>query len=147
MPSKPPPYTLTAADVMALRCSLTERSRVRASIAALEGVPCITYLPAEGVFCLHAYRRVQATSPDINPLAACLRQERAERGFIARVMDPANLPDEATLDPAQAAQIRRRREADLADARLRQSEARAQALHHRLTANIDVTALDLDELF
>ena len=105
-------YQLTPADIADLRASL--HSRPHDATGDSLGFPFIVWGQAGREWYLHAYGRTMATSKRIEPLAACLIAERAEPGFIARVLDVSWTVEEALLD----ADARR-------EARVRQMAARA----------------------
>jgi hypothetical protein len=77
-------------------------------------------------------------------LAECLRQERAEPGFIRRILDPREDAFLAALDPASAAATRSAREADASRARVYREEL--DHARNRRAAVIDVSRLDLEDL-
>lgn len=141
------PYTLTTEAVLHLRASIRWRGQVDLDAAA---AAIISWSESERAFMLHAYGRTMAQSADVLPLACMLKAERAERGFIARVLDSAEPPDIASLDPSAyvAAQAARRAEQARinAYARLRDLEAEAAAQRLRNVPKPDIAALDLDDL-
>lgn len=91
---------LTPHAVLTLRASVRWRGQVDIDAGA---ATLVTYSASERAFQLSAYGRVMALSPDPLPLCAMLVQERAESGFIARLLDTAVDPETACLDPAQRA--------------------------------------------
>ncbi len=106
-------------------------------------------MPADGLWCLHHNGRPQTKHADIALLGELCRQERAERGYIERVLSAAEAPDVASLDPeARAAHTRLRtaeqaRARALADAQAVERAAATQRL--RYTAPLS-TNIDLDDL-
>jgi hypothetical protein len=106
------------------------------------GVPFIVYVPSDDAFCLHAYGSPQALHSDPRVLAQMIRCERAERGFIRRVLSPAEPCDIATLSPDRRA----RYAAHQAQERDRQRAARdlAESARVSLAKHIDPAKLDLD---
>lgn len=131
---------LTPTDIMALRTSI----RWRGSIGEFAHRAAILYYPADDCFGLLADGRVMATSADIRLLGECLRQERAQPGFIRRIMDPTFDCFTASLDPAGFARTVAQQRADAARAKLLAEEA-AEIARRRRNA-IDVRRLDLDDL-
>lgn len=133
---------LTPADVMDLRSTCT----------TLRGIypgpmlphPYILYLPADDLFCLCAYGSPQAKSANPAVLAACLRAERAEAGFIRRILSSEEPCDVATLAPDARA-----RHASLVAqeaARRRQAAQEADDRRLRLGSHLDPAKISLDDI-
>lgn len=112
------PYTLTPADIMDLRGSV----RWRLVDTSLDGpsTPFICYAREDRMaqnapgyhpdaFVLHTEGHIRAISSRIEVLAACLRCEWAEPGFVRRIMDPRTDCATAALSPDLAAAERSRR--------------------------------------
>lgn len=131
---------LTPADVQSLRQSL----RWRGTVGDHAHTAQIVYLPADGHFALINDNRLMATSADLATLGACLIAERAESGFIRRILDPATDCETACLDPKARADTIAQRRADAARVRLLNEAAEADARRRRF--QIDVTKLDLEDL-
>lgn len=137
---------LSAAIIMDLRVSL----RTRASDPAAEGAisPCVRYNATLDGYELHKGGAVLCWTRDLNVVAALLRGERYEPGFIAKCLDPAYLATELALD-ADAREAERRRRAQMAeDARSRiaadqEARDRRNALTHQKDAPDDLTLDDL----
>lgn len=129
---------------MDLRTSVPTRVRALDTGLGTIGVPFILYLPADDAFALHAYGLMLATSPDPGVLAECLRQERAEPGFIRRILDPSHDAAVASLDPVsrRAHDAQRALEAHLQRVAAEERDAAAT----RRTSQIDVARLDLSDL-
>lgn len=132
--------TLTPADIMDLRTSLTWR----VSDGTVPEVPHIIYSASEDGFILRAYGRPMAQHRDPAVLAECLRQERAEPGFIRRILDPREDAFMAALDPASAAATRTQREADASRARAYREEQEAAST--RRVAALNLTKIGLEDL-
>lgn len=133
---------LTPADVQDLRDSV----RYRVSNGQGDPTAHILYLPAEDRFLLRVDCRPMCASADITLLAACLRAERAEPGFVARIMDPAVDCRVASLAPDIAAAERRRLaglNAEIAE-RARSDAERKRQSH--IAGRVDVSKISLDDL-
>lgn len=136
------PYMLSAADVSDLRSSVRWRLHDHGEVAAA----WINYSPTDDAFILHAYGHTQAISSDLRVLAACLRCERAETGFIARILDTREDVSLASLAPDLAAEARRRAYDERAKAEAA-SAARLEAQRRRNSIlPTDVSGFDLDDL-
>lgn len=134
--------TLTPAQITDLRASL----RTRATVGALVHEAYITYLPADAAFLLVCDGRAMALSADLSALAACLIQERAERGYILRVLDATAPPDEASLDPASRQQAFAQRQASAARIRELERQADEKRRERIRRGLVDVAKLTLDDL-
>lgn len=111
------PYKLTPADIMNLRESV--RWRLTDTIDG-PSVPFICYASEDRMaqnapgydpdaFVLHTEGHMRAISPRIEVLAACLRCEFAEPGFVSRILNPREDCHVASLAPDEAAAARSRR--------------------------------------
>lgn len=148
------PYVLTPADICDLRLSMRKAPAASAmdhsTFGRAErdtGAPYILYLSADDAYLLRAYGSAQCTHANPAILAACLRNERAEPGFIRRVLDPSYTIEEASLDPAGALASRRHRERLNHDAKARSDEADEARRAFKFKRTINVTEFDLDDLF
>lgn len=137
----PPVSALTPAQITDLRASIRYRG---ATVGKDAESVYVIYYPADAAFGLVVGSRLMAISADLEALASCLVAERAERGFIARVLDSAEPPDGASLDPAGRARANASRAADAARLRL-QEDADADYARRR-ASHIDVAKLDLEDL-
>lgn len=133
---------LTPADIMDLRASITYRGSSDSTNPL--SVPFIVYGAPDGVFYLHAYGGCQCASSDPRVLGAMLAGERAEPGYIRRVLSPLTDCDTASLVPDDRVARERHRAALAATARQAEAE-RAEAVRRRAHA-IDVSKLDLEDL-
>lgn len=140
------PYVLTPADIILLRTSIRRAIPLDNSSIGQFAFPSIIYLPADDAFGLVYQSRMRAVSTDARVLAQCLRCERAEPGFIERILNAevdcaiASLsPDLARAASARAYEERvRAREA---------AEARQRTAQRRETiAPGDITLTTLDDL-
>lgn len=112
-------YTLTAADIVDLRGSVRWRlgdaslgvPNHVAFICHARDDPMSQNAPGWGpdTYVLHAYGHRQAVSERIEVLAACLRCEASEPGFIRRIMNLSEDPELMTLTPDLLAAERSRR--------------------------------------
>ncbi len=140
--------SLTVSDVLTLRLSAHSLRHTGGGMDP--GFPFILYLPADDAFCLNCYGAPQAVHKDPALLAELLRQERAEPGFIRRMLSAAEPPDLATLDPA--ARVRQRSALAAESARQRQAaldstEARREAAARlRYVPAVPLTDISLDDL-
>lgn len=134
---------LTPAMVMDLRGSCAMRTSDD-STGDRMGVPFIVYIPSDDAFSLHAYGSPQAVHKDVRVLAQVIRCERAEAGFIRRILSPQEPCDVATLGPDRRARYAHAQAA--AVARRRQDTEDALDARHRFYANLDVTKLSLDDI-
>lgn len=139
-----PHYGLTEADVLSLRYSLRPEARIP-DPAGPVGAPYILWGSSDDIYILHAYGRTVAVHANIALLAACLRNERAEPGWIRRIMDPAEDPYVSTLNPYAAMKERQRRQGQDAE-RKAHDEARADARRSRTVVRAVTADLDLDDL-
>lgn len=136
--------TLTPTIILDLRLSIPSRVRCLDTGLGTIGVPFILYLPADDAFALHAYGLMLAVSADPAPLAECLRQERAEPGFIRRILDPQTDVQEASLDPQGRLKLASQRRAHaLATAAY---DAEQTALAVRRTSLLDLSKINIDDL-
>ena len=111
---------------------------------AVDGLPpFITYLPADDAWALHAYGHTQAASRRLDVLAACLRCERAEPGFIRRILDTREDARLMSLTPDLAAAERQR--AGIERQRAAQAAADRAAQAARIAAMKRPERLDLDD--
>lgn len=136
--------TLSPADIMALRTSVPARVRCLDTGLGSIAVPFILYLPADDAFALHSYGLMLATSKDPAPLAECLRQERAEPGFIRRILDPREDVIHAALDPAGRKRLDAQRALARHGERIAAEEADQAA--ERRTRQLNISAITLDDL-
>jgi len=134
------PYTLTIADVLTLRASI----RWRTNVTLPDSLPRIVYSASDDAYVLHHNGRIQAQHEDIGVLAALLRGERAEPGFIARVVQSHEPPDAATLAPDARRAQQARDNAEAAKRRLYASTEAADA--KRRVSLLDASRLTLDDL-
>lgn len=134
--------SLTPAIVMDLRLSCPSLRNLGRGVNM--GVPYILWLPADEVFCLHAYGSPQAKHPDASILGLMLKNERAEPGFIRRVLSPAEPCDAASLNPHARALYIKRRAAERASAEAYRAEQAAALL--RRASLLDPAKLTLDDL-
>ncbi len=134
--------TLTTEDVLTLRASCKGLRNLGGGVDL--GTPYILFLPADGVFCLHAYGSPQAKHASAALLGLMLQNERAEPGFIRRVLSAVEPPDLASLSPAaHRAETERR----AAERRKREAyEAEQAATAARRASALDVSKLTLDDL-
>lgn len=130
---------LSSADILDLRVSV--RTRAPDIGAASASVPCVRFNSTLDGYELHAGGNVLCWSRDLGIVAALLRGERFEPGFIRRVLDPAYLPGELSLNADAREEARRRRSAQDVQARERE-EATAQA---RLARNRVLTPKEAPE--
>lgn len=142
MTSNPNLAPLTPAIVMDLRVSISYRGS--ADGAGHIGVPFMVYAPAEDAFVLHAYGSAQAMHSDPLVLAQVMRCERAEAGFIRRILSAQEPCDVATLAPDEraryaATQAHERR-------RLAQQHADASDALQRRARALDVSKISLDDI-
>lgn len=132
---------LTPAVVMDLRASISTRGSADGTNDRL-GVPFIVYSPSEDAFILHAYGSAQALHRDPCILGQLIRCERAEAGFIRRILSAQEPCDVATLSPDARARYSAAR-ADEAARLHRQTQDFAEASRSRTRA-IDPARIDLD---
>lgn len=140
------PTPLSAAVIMDLRVSV--RSRVSDPAGEGQLSPCVRYNASLDAYELHKGGAILCWTPDLAVVAALLRGERFEPGFIGKCLDPAYLATELALD-ADAREAERRRRAQMAeDARSRvasdqEALARRNALTHQKDAPDDLSLDDL----
>ncbi len=133
---------LTPADVMDLRSTCTTLRGIYPG--PLLPHPYVIYLPADDLYCLCAYGSPQATSANPAVLAACMRAERSESGFIRRILSSDEPCDVATLAP----DARARHAALVAQglAQRRQAAAEAEERRRSFARVIDPAKLSLDDI-
>lgn len=118
-------YKLTSADVMELRASVRWRladggQGGREGDGITTTMPFICYAREDRLaanapgydpesFVLHTQGHLRAICPRIEVLAACLRAEWAEPGFVERILRADTPCDEALLSPDEQARLRSRR--------------------------------------
>ncbi len=149
LPVTPPelPHRLTVADVCILRASLKPSARIPDTPGGGPiGAPYILWSESDSAYVLHAYGRTQAVSPQVQVLAACLRNERAEPGFIRRLLDASEPPDLATLDPHTALRERQHRAALHATAKENDWQREEAARERRRLTPPLATDISLDDL-
>jgi len=134
---------LTPAVVMALRTSITTRGSSDGTNDRM-GVPFIVYVPSDDAFVLHAYGSPQAMHRDPRVLGQMMRCERAEAGFIRRVLSAQEPCDIATLAP----DARARYAATQAQERARIAQQRQEAEEaQRARARVfDASRISLDDI-
>lgn len=133
-------HVLTPVDVMDLRGSIMWR----VSDGTISEIPHLLYSASEDGFILRAYGRPMAQHRDPTVLAECLRQERAEPGFIRRILDPREDAFMAALDPASAAATRTRLAADASRAREYTESQSREAV--RRASQLNLTKIGLEDL-
>lgn len=143
MPSNPHLSPLTPALIMDLRTSVAFRGSADGTNDRL-GVPFLVYSPSEDAFVLHAYGSAQAMHQDPRVLGQMIRCERAEPGFIRRVLSAAEPCDVATLAPDEraryaATQSQERR-------RLAQQREEAEEATRRFASHLDPAKISLDDI-
>ncbi len=134
---------LTPAVVMDLRASISTRGSADGTGDRL-GVPFLVYSPSEDAFVLHAYGSAQAMHRDANVLGQLIRCERAEAGFIRRVLSSQEPCDVATLAPDARARYAATQASEKRRLALQAEEA-DEALRRRARA-IDVSKISLDDI-
>jgi hypothetical protein len=143
MTENPHLFPLTPAVVMDLRVSMSMRGSSDGTNDRI-GVPFLVYSPSEDAFVLHAYGSPQAMHADPRVLAQVMRCERAEAGFIRRILSAQEPCDVATLSPDARARYAHTQAAEAARRRLLAQEA-AETLSRR-ASHIDPAKLSLDDL-
>lgn len=136
---------LTPVDVSTLRASIRWRGTVGANVHTSQ----IVWIASDETFGLISDGRIMATSADVRILAACLIAERAEPGYIRRIIDSTEPPDVATLDPAARLAAKRRSDANAARIRELNRQSAEAARQRRIGAwrgEIDPTTVDLDDI-
>lgn len=138
-------YHLTPADVADLRASV--RWRLHDHLEPGIALAWINYAPADDMFILHAYGHTQALSVRLEVLAACLRCERAEPGFIERILNPAEDVRMASLTPdlARAERMRQYEERQRQQAHTDAQTART-VRRNSILPPTDVSGFELDDL-
>lgn len=136
------PHRLTVDDVLMLRASI----KWRIAVTLPDSLPRIVYNPSEEAYALHHDGHIQCQHADITVLAALLRGERAERGFIHRVVSASEPPDAATLAPDAYAARRAAQGAEAARIRLWADEQAALARRDAELRQPNVANLSLDDL-
>lgn len=141
MPDNPHLSPLDPPTVMDLRTSISTRGSADGTFDRM-GVPFIVYVPSEDAFVLHAYGSAQCLHSDPRVLAQVMRCERAEPGFIKRILNPQEPCDVATLGPDLRARYAAQRASDVARQRQQAEDLRdAQLARVRV---IDPAKIDLD---
>lgn len=130
---------LTPAMIADLRASIRTRTTTPPPTE-----PYIVWGASDSTFYLHAGGRVMAAHPDPRVLGAMLVAERAERGFIATVLDSTHPVDEALLDPA--GRKRALAERNAAENTRREAEAREAERRRNLMRNVDPSTVTLDDV-
>ena len=108
--------------------------------------PHIIYMAAESRFLCLTSGRPQCAHADPRVLARLLICERAEPGFVARIMDPTTDCRTASLAPDAAAHERRRLDGLRAEARQRDTADAERKRQRTIVARTDVGKLTLDDL-
>lgn len=147
MPNLSSHVPLSTADVMDLRVSI--RSRIPDITAATASVPCVRYNSTLDGYELHAGGNVLCWTRKLEVVAALLRGERFEPGFIAKVLDPRQMPDELALAADEREARSRARAAIEAQGRARIRAEEDAARERRLRAGGPSEApddLSLDDL-
>lgn len=121
------PYTLTPADIDALRGS------VRWPLDVELAPDYIRYDATDQHWYIYTEGKVRARHPRVEVVAACLRAERAEPGWMKRALDTRETCLEALLGAEERAARRRQRDA---------SEA---AERHALALRDDLSTASLDD--
>ena len=148
-------YKLSPIDILDLRASV--RWHLTSSNGLLTPKPFIVYCSEEPMtmnspgyaadaFAIYAEGRLWAISHRPEVLAACLRAEYAEPGFMRRVMNPAEDCETAILDPdARLAEQKRRSFEAKAMREWQEEQARAARGAPKPPAvKVDPTAFQLD---
>lgn len=134
------PHTLTPTDIMDLRTSM--HSRGADGTNGSVGAPFIVYVPSDQTYALHCDGLTWAVHRDPTVLCSMLRCERAERGFIRRVLSATEPCDVASLAPDARAAHEAAQRAE-ARKRLAYEQAEREAVSRRLNA-LDASRLTLD---
>lgn len=149
-------YRLTPADIMDLRASI--RWHLTDPLTSFEA-PFICYAREDRMaqnapgyhpdaFVIHTEGHIRAISPRIEVLAACLKCEWAEPGFMKRILNPAVDCHEASLTPDESAALRSRRLFEEKAMRTFAAEEARQRKHsvkpHRPTTDIPQAQAWLD---
>lgn len=137
-----PMNPLIPSVVMDLRLSCTSLRSLGGG--ADFGTPYILWLPADETFCLHAYGSPQAKHGDARVLGECMRRERAEPGFIRRILSASEPCTEAALAEDDKAALNERRAGEAHKQRIYREEQ--AALRARRANQIDVSRINLDDL-
>lgn len=124
------------------------RDSIRYRVANGQGSPepHILYMPADERFLLKVSTRAMCAHSDIRVLARLLLCERAEPGFVARIMDTATDCRVASLAPDLAAAERRRLaglNAEIAERNRSDAERKRQST---AASRVDVSKMSLDDL-
>lgn len=91
------PHTLTPAEIMDLRVSCRTLRNIGGGLNA--GFPYILYIPSDEVFCVCFNGSPQAKHFDPRVLGALLSGERAEPGYIKRILSANEPCDIAAASP------------------------------------------------
>lgn len=138
------PLLLTAAHIQSLRDN--RPARVSDGTATVLAVPFITWSASENALVLHSGGYAVALSHDPAVLAACLANERAEPGFIARALDPAESCEEAALSLSRRALRQAAREASALGRATQEADARAAEDERLKWKYVNPASFDLDDL-
>ncbi len=144
--TQPPASCLTPALVLELRGSI----RWRINDGSVRPEPHILWGQSMETYILWTDGRPQCAHADIGVLGYLLRAERAEPGFVARMLDTTFDPETMSLEPVE----REARQAAIREARalekqrlLDEANERAErAARLRNVPKEDVGAIDLDTL-
>ncbi len=133
--------SLTATHIMDMRLSMPHRG---SSDGSRLGVPFMVYSPSEDAFILHNDGAVWALHRDPRVIAQMMACERAEPGFIRRVLSTAEPCDVASLSPDErAAHVAQARTEHLKRLAYEQDQREAVA---RRAAALNPTPLTLDDI-
>lgn len=135
-------HSLSVDDVLTLRASI----RWRLAVTLPDSLPRIVYSASDDLYVLHHDGHIQCQHEDVAVLAALLRGERAERGFIHRVVSATEPPDAATLAPDAYAARHRTLAAEAAHIRLWADEQAQLARRDEELRQPNVANLSLDDL-
>ena len=137
---------ITPAQIMDLRASMRAAIPLDTSTIGQFAHPSIIYLASDDAFGLVHGSRLKAVSADPALLAHILRCERAEPGFIDRILDPAEDCRMAALDP-HAARLERQRARSEHLKSEADALAKSEALRRRNSIlRPDASTLELDDL-
>lgn len=140
-------YELSPADIMDLRLAAKSRGFIHDGVNV--GYPFITYIMSDNTYALHSQGFTVAVHADAEVMAAMLRNERIEPGYIRRVTDPKVPIDEAAMSPEEARELRLRRDRGNALAREHQNRLEAENLRReslRRSTSADHVSLKLEDL-
>lgn len=137
------PPSLTPAELTLMRASV--RVRCGDGTFAL-AVPPFICLSVSGLWELHAYGKLQARCPTLEPVAACVYRESVEPGWIAYALGASTDPEEACADGHTRQQAELHRVAAAASRQQREREADDAAWRKRRLSQINPTVISLDDL-